>query len=290
MSYTSYEILSQSSRIQATSLWSTVVFVLNGLVFILIGLELPVIINDLGDYSIFQAITYVLVISLLAIIIRLLYTFSIAFVPLWFGNTARKDPANPPWKGLVVVGWAGMRGVVSLASALSVPIFLSPGVPFPHRNLILFITFIVILSTVVFQGLALPLIINWVKMKDMGDFPPEEEQEAAIHLHLMRVALEELNEKFSFEISDNELVGFLKNQLENDIPLVNQRLESLECDDTEKEEIELYNSIRIQLFSVQRRKLIALRNENLFSDEELRKYERQLDFEEAKIKLSGYNV
>ncbi|MEO6684525.1 MAG: cation:proton antiporter, partial [Dyadobacter sp.] len=235
-------------------------------------------------------ITYGIVISLIAIVIRLLYTFPIAYVPLWFGNTVRKDPANPPWKGPMIVGWAGMRGVVSLASALSVPLFLSSGVPFPHRNLILFITFIVILSTLVFQGLTLPLIIKWVKLKDIDDFPPEEEQEAAIHFHLMRAALEELNEKFAFEITDNELVGFLKNQLENDITLVHQRLESLECDDTEKEEIELYNSVRIQLFSVQRRKLIWLRNENLFSDEELRKHERQLDFEEAKIKMTGYNV
>lgn len=97
LSYNSHEILSQSSGIQATSLWSTVVFVLNGLVFILIAFELPVIINDLGDYSIFQAIRYGLVINLIAIIIWLLYTFPIAYVPLWFGNTARKDPANPPF-------------------------------------------------------------------------------------------------------------------------------------------------------------------------------------------------
>ena len=97
----------------------------------------------------------------------------------------------------------------------------------------------------------------------------------------MRAALEELNEKFSFRISANELVGFLNNQIENDISLVYTRLESLECDATEKEEIELYNSIRIRLFTVQRRKLNGLRNENLFSDQELRKHERQLDFEEA---------
>lgn len=119
---------------------------------------------------------------------------------------------------------------------------------------------------------------------------PKRSGKSTIHVHLIRAALEELNEKFSFEISDNELVGFLKNQIENDISLIHQRLESLECDATEKEEIELYNSIRIQFFSVQRRKLIALRNENLFSDEELRKHERQLDFEEAKIKLTGYNL
>jgi CPA1 family monovalent cation:H+ antiporter len=204
-------------------------------------------------------------------------------VPLWLGNTVRRDPVNPPWKGPVVVGWAGMRGVVSLASALSIPLLLANGTPFPHRNLILFITFIVILVTLVFQGLTLPILIRLIKIKDIEDFAPEEEQDAAIRLRLMRVALKELNEKYAFEIRDNELVGFLKNQLENDISIVHQRLESLECDDTEKEEIELYNKVLLHLFTVQRAELFAMKKGNHFSDEELRKMERQLDFDEAKI-------
>ncbi len=104
----------------------------------------------------------------------------------------------------------------------------------------------------------------------------------------MRVALQRLNERYQYEIADNELVGFLKNQLESDISIVGQRLESLECDDTEKEEIELYNTVLLDLYNVQRQELYALRHEKTYSDEELRKQESQIDFDEAKINLSAH--
>jgi CPA1 family monovalent cation:H+ antiporter len=284
LSYRSHEIFSQSSaRLQAVGTWATVAFVLNGLVFILIGLELPLIMENLGDYSIAEAIKYGLIISLLAIVIRVLYVLPIAYVPKWLGQTVRMDPVNPTWKGPVIIGWAGMRGVVSLASALSIPLLLTNGDAFPHRNLILFITFVVILVTLVFQGLTLPLVIKWVDMKDTEDFPPAQEQEAAIHLQLMHTALTRLNEKYATAINDNELVGVLKNQLEHDISIVHQRLDCLECDDTVQEEVELYNKVLLDLYALQRRELHTLRVQKKFSDEEIRRMEHQLDFDEAKL-------
>ena len=272
-----------ASRIQAISVWATLAFVLNGLVFILIGLELPVIMESLGDYSILQAIHYGLIISATIIVIRLLYTLLIAYIPAWFGNTKRADPVNPLWKGAVIVGWAGMRGVVSLASALSVPLLLSSGEAFPHRSLILFITFIVILVTLVFQGLTLPLVIKWVDIKDIEDFPPEGEQEAGIRLRLMQAALKRLNEQFMEDMKENELIGFLKKQLESDISITNQQLESLECDTTEKVEIARYNAVLMDIYSVQRKELYQLRKEKTFSDEQIRKQENQLDLDEARL-------
>lgn len=287
LSYRSHEIFSTgNSRLQTINVWATLVFILNGLVFILIGLELPVIIGDMGAYSISEAIKYGLIISLITIVIRIIYVMPIVYVPKWLGNTKRMDPHNPLWKGPLIVGWAGMRGVVSLASALSVPLLMTNGQAFPHRNLILFITFVVILVTLVFQGLTLPLLIRWVKIRDTNDFLPADEQEAAIHLRLMRVAHQRLEERYKQETIANELVGFLKKQLENDISIVGQRLESLTCDDTEKEEIELYNTILLDLYTVQRKELFALRHEKIYSDEELRKQESQLDFDEAKINLA----
>ncbi|MGY0037483.1 cation:proton antiporter domain-containing protein [Pedobacter sp. NJ-S-72] len=166
----------------SVSVWATVIFILNGLVFILIGLELPVIMADMGGYSIAEAIKYGLIISLISIVIRIIYVMSLAYVPKWVGSTKRMDRYNPTWKAPLIVGWAGMRGVVSLASALSIPVLMDNGQAFPHRSLILFITFVVILVTLVFQGLTLPLIIKWVKIKDTGDFLPEEEQEAGISI------------------------------------------------------------------------------------------------------------
>lgn len=284
LSYRSHEILSHSaSRIQAISVWATLAFVLNGLVFILIGLELPLIMESLGDYSIIQAINYGLIISITIIIIRLLYTLLITYVPTWLGNTKRADPVNPLWKGAVIVGWAGMRGVVSLASALSVPLLLSSGEAFPHRSLILFITFIVILVTLVFQGLTLPLVIKWVGIQDIEDFPPEGEQEAGIRLRLMQAALKHLNEKFQEDMKENELIGFLKKQLESDISITNQQLESLECDTTEKVEIARYNAVLMDIYSVQRKELYQLRKEKTYSDEQIRKQENQLDLDEARL-------
>lgn len=284
LSYRSHEIFSHSnSRIQTVGVWATVVFILNGLVFILIGLELPVVIENLQPYSISEAIKYGLIISLVTIVIRILYVFPISYVPKWLGNTKRMDPQNPLWKGPLIVGWAGMRGVVSLASALSVPLLLKNGEAFPHRNLILFITFIVILVTLVFQGLTLPLLIKWIKIKHIEDFPPAEEQEAAIKMRMMKVALQRLNDKYTQQVTENELVGFLKHQIENDVSLMHNRLESLECDDTEKAEIELYNEILLDLYDLQRKELVLIRKEKNFSDEEIRRQEYQLDFDEAKI-------
>lgn len=284
LSYRSHEIFSSSrARLQTVNVWATVAFILNGLVFILIGLELPAIMADMGEYSISEAIWYGLVISVISIVIRILYVMPIAYVPKWMGRTKRADLKNPAWKGPLIIGWAGMRGVVSLASALSVPLLLGNGQGFPHRNLILFITFVVILVTLVFQGLTLPVLIRWVGIKDTGDFLPEEEQEAGIRLRLMKASLHKLDEKYSHEIRDNELVGFFKKQLENDAFIVEQQLESLTCDETEKKELDLYRHILLDIYSVQRHELVALRKEKFYSDEELRKQESQLDLDEAKV-------
>ncbi|MCX2478179.1 Na+/H+ antiporter [Pedobacter sp. MC2016-15] len=287
LSYRSHEIFSSgNARLQTINVWATVGFILNGLVFILIGLELPSIIRNMGTDTMADGIKYGLIISLIAILIRIIYVFPIAYVPIWLGNLKRADRGNPPWKAPVVVGWAGMRGVVSLASALSIPLLMKDGSDFPHRSLILFMTFIVILVTLVFQGLTLPVIVKWVGMRDSGDFLPAEEQDAAIHLRLMEVALKRLNHKYQDEVKENELLGFLKNQLESDISIAGKRLESLECDISERRQVEMYNRVLLDLYHVQRKEISVLRHEKTFSDEELRKMESELDFDEAKINLN----
>ena len=189
LSYRSHEILSHgATRMQAHGVWSTVIFVLNAMVFILIGLELPIVIEGLHNYSRADLIKYSVVISAVAIIVRLIWVFPLAYVPIWFKNRVRADNVNPTWKGPLIIGWAGMRGVVSLASALSVPLLLNEQTPFPHRNLILFLTFVVILVTLVFQGLTLPWVIRWVDILESDKELPEGQQEAGIQLRLKKVS------------------------------------------------------------------------------------------------------
>ncbi|WP_332369138.1 Na+/H+ antiporter [Spirosoma telluris] len=145
--------LSSTSRLRAVNVWESLSFILNGLVFMLIGLDLPEITADLDGVSTATAIGYGLLITLVLIVSRLLSAFGAIVVTMIARNFITvADSRYPGIKGPFVLGWAGMRGVVSLAAALSIPVHLSNGVAFPQRNLILFITFIVILSTLVLQG------------------------------------------------------------------------------------------------------------------------------------------
>ena len=232
---------------------------------------------------------YAVIISILTIVVRILWIYPAAFIPRWLFKSIRDNEPNPGMKNPFIIGWAGMRGVISLASVLSIPLFLNSGQPFPHRNLILFITFTVILVTLVFQGLTLPLIVKWLEIKEIDHIAPEEEQEAGIKLRIKKAALNQLNEKYSSEIKNNELLSFLKHEIESDISLTHQRLNSMECQICQKKEIEQYNKVLKELYSTQRKELYAIRKEYAFSDDEIRKQEMQLDFDEAKVTYNGHS-
>lgn len=283
LSYHSHKLLSHASRLQGISMWATVTFILNGLVFMLIGLELPVVMNGLGEYSKGEAIGYALVITLAIIITRIITGMGMSLFTRMISKVIRTNDPNPGWRGPLVIGWAGMRGVVSLASALSIPLLMKNGEAFPHRNLILFITFVAILITLVVQGLTLPYLIRWVKLEDKDGHKPEDEQELELQLHLIDAAIKQLNEKYPVELENNDMVKSLKRQLENDWQVNNHYLESEECDLTEKEAIDTYNKIFHELINVQRSELFRLRDKDGYDDEVIRKLEGQLDIEQERL-------
>lgn len=160
ISYRSHEVFQNgNTRLNMLGVWTTMIFVMNALVFILIGLSLPEIVAGLGAYSISDGIIYGLVISAIVIALRFLWVYPNLHFPRWFLPKERKEP-SPGWKLPMVMSWAGMRGVVSLATALSIPMMMNDGTVFPYRNLIVFVTFIVIFVTLVFQGLTLPFLIK----------------------------------------------------------------------------------------------------------------------------------
>ncbi|HTF80526.1 MAG TPA: Na+/H+ antiporter, partial [Cytophagales bacterium] len=280
LSYHAHEIFNHESRLQGQGVWATITFVLNGLVFILIGLALPNLVERLDGYSLPQAIGYGLVISVVTIIVRIFWVYPNTFIPRWISKSIREHEPNPGLRGPFIVGWSGMRGVVSLASALAIPLTLPDGTAFPYRNLILFITFVVILVTLVFQGLTLPWVIRWLKVKDAAPKVSEVEQETDLRLKLMRAGLFKLQQDYQKEMESNDLVANLKLQMESNISITAQKLESLVCDMTEKEE---YQKIMIELIEAQRKELITLRKGHNYDDTVLRKQEAQLDLDEAKL-------
>ncbi|MES2514523.1 MAG: Na+/H+ antiporter [Bacteroidota bacterium] len=285
LSYRSHEIFNYNSRIQTTNVWSTVAFVLNGLVFILIGLQLPIIVGGLTEYSFGVAIKYGLIISALTIMIRIVWVYPGTFLPRWLSKKVRERESKPSVGGVFLVSWAGMRGVVSLASALSIPLTLENGQPFPERNLILFITFIVILVTLVVQGLSLPFLIKYLNVTESDETITPEEQEASLHLRLTKVALNTLTEKYQSELENNELVQNLKDRLDSDIALTAQRIDSLVCDEVERGEIQIYNQALIDIIKAQRNELLVLRKERGFEDDIFRKQTEQLDLNEARLAI-----
>lgn len=283
ISYRSHEIFTTGiTRLNMLGVWTTLIFVMNTLVFILIGLSLPEIIAGLGEHSVKDGIIYGTYISIIAITLRFLWVYPATHLPRLLFKSVRKE-ANPGWKGPLVVSWAGMRGVVSLATALSIPILMTNGQAFPFRNLIIFITFVVIFITLVIQGLTLPLIIKLIGIEEIDDLVSEDEQQAGIKLRMSRVALGVIDRSYPEAAAENELIGFLKKDLEDDLQSNAKRLASLECDETELQEIEFYKQVLSEIHHKQRHELFLLRKEKIYSDEEIRKAEIQLDLDEMKI-------
>lgn len=285
LSYRSHEVFTTGqSRLQTINVWSTLGIILNGLVFILIGLELPVIINGLEGYSLKDAWTYGLLISLLVIAIRIAWIYPGTFIPRLLFKKVRERESDPGWKGPLIIGWAGMRGVISLAAALSIPLLTNDGTPFPHRNLIIFITFVVILVTLVFQGLTLPILIKWLKIKEIDPVIPAEREEAAVKLRLVQVALNLLDTTYSQQIESNALLGSLKRSFDNNLNHATHRLDSMDCSEDEAAKRNQFNLVLKDIYHAQRLELFHIRKEKEYSDEVIRKQEMQIDLSEAKIK------
>jgi CPA1 family monovalent cation:H+ antiporter len=166
-------------------------FLLNGLIFLLIGLQLPEAIGRLSHWRFSSLVWYAFVISAAIILIRILWVFPATWLPRLLWSSLRKRDPNPAWQHVSIVAWTGMRGVVSLAAAMALPFATATGDPFPGRDLILFLTFVVILVTLVVQGLTLPPLIRWLKVQDDG---AEQQEERDARLRANHAALARLDE------------------------------------------------------------------------------------------------
>jgi CPA1 family monovalent cation:H+ antiporter len=259
-------------------------FLLNGFVFILIGLELPVIVNGLEGYSLKDAIKYAIIISLLVIVIRIVLVYISAFVPRIFSKRIRESESTPGLKLPFIIGWAGMRGVVSLASALAIPLTLDDKLtPFPHRNLILFITFVVILVTLVLQGLSLPFFIKWLKVEEVDEHIPEEEQIEAIRLELGKELVQYLDANYSVEMEQHETIARIKEQLQRSINATESGLHHEGKRQAVSTVRGLYRKIMLELIGLRRDGLSKMHKDNRYDDEVIRLMESNLDLEEARL-------
>ncbi|NML37688.1 Na+/H+ antiporter [Chitinophaga sp. G-6-1-13] len=277
LSYHRHRFLSGASRLRGESVWQSLVFLLNGLVFILIGLDLPEITAGLRaeGISFYQATGYGLLITATLIIGRMLAGYGAAVTTVIAGRFITVADRNPGFKAPLLLGWTGMRGVVSLAAALSIPVAFDNGVLFPQRNLILYITFVVILVTLVLQGLTLPILIRKVKLPDFHDHLPEDETEIMIREELARASLTYLQEHHPADMEQNlhlqQQALQWQNQLQfNRTVVLPENVKSI------------YKNILEQ-----QRKFLLNKNktEEQIDEEIIRKFLHHIDLEEEKLKL-----
>ena len=280
LSFRSHDVFNYSSRLQSVSVWNVIVFLLNGVVFILIGLQLPGIVRGLGEYSLRAAIGYGFAISLVAILVRLAWMYPGAYLPRLLSKKIRRTEIRPKMKHVFIIGWSGMRGVVSLASALAIPITLAGGEAFPHRNLILCITFIVILVTLVFQGLSLPLIIRWLGVE--ADDKEEEQKQLSLRLQLARIVVQHLETQYEHEVTSIEPFRQLKARYERVADNAGRQIGAEGQQAKEPDFMPAFRKLLLEVVHVQRQELLRLRNGDEYSDELLRGKELELDLEEAR--------
>jgi monovalent cation/hydrogen antiporter len=237
---------------------------------------LPVIVAQLGSVSLPGAIGYGVLITIVLIVARIICTLGASLFTVFISRYITTADSQPGWRGPLIIGWAGMRGVVSLAAALSVPLYLDSGPAFPQRNLILFITFTVILLTLILQGLSLPLVIRWVNMKDPDRYLPAAEEELLIRRRLAEHSLKFLDEEHYEAIKINKPVQELRARLETDKHLPDH-------ENTTK--LEDYRKIYLQLLMKQREFLQELNKMPGTDEGIIRKYQGLLDLEEEKLRM-----
>ena len=278
------ELLTFKTRLQGGPVWEMVEFLLNGVVFILIGLQLPEVLHELSrhDSSIRELVWYALLISLTVILIRMLWVFPAAYLPrLLFKRIRERDP-YPSWRHLTIIGWTGMRGVVSLAAALGIPLTMDgmpAGSPFPYRPLILFLTFVVILATLVVQGLSLPLLIRWLGVKDDGAM---EKEERDARLQANRAALAQLNTIGERDPTKADALQRLRVEYEDHIRQVEGA-----TPEQAGTPLRLFSSeferLSHEALQVERATILELRNQNVINDEVLRRIQVDIDLAEARL-------
>ncbi len=270
-----------ATRLQEEAVWKMVAFVLESAVFALIGLQLPVVLKGLGEYEGVRAAWYAVLLFLVVVVSRFVWVYPATFLPRRLSARIREREPNPTWKGPFVIAWAGMRGVVSLAIAFSIPMTMHGGEPFPERNLILFLTFTTVIGTLVLQGLTLPTLVRLLKLPGR-DTQAETLAEANAQAQASRAAERRLEELLSDERNalPAPLAERLRSVLERRRNAVWERLGQVNpltgetADDT-------YRRLSREMISAERAIFVRLRDARHIDDEMLRTLLRRLDLEEA---------
>ncbi len=272
------ELTTPITRLQGTAIWEVLAFLLNALLFLLVGLQLPSVLDSIDGHTTGQLIAWGLLISVVVIAVRLIWNFTVVYLIRAIDRREVQRARRAGWRQRFIGGWVGMRGSVSIAAALALPRETDSGAAFPERNLIIFLTFAVLFATLVGQGLTLGPLIRWLGVEDDET---EEREEVAARVRLAEAAIARVEELSGADwVRDDTLdrVRALYDYRRRRFGAIG------DGDGTEYEErTGAYIRLMYELFDAQREELIGLRNRGEISDEVRRRVERDLDLEESRL-------
>lgn len=279
LGWRSPQLISPSTRIQAYAVWEILVFLLNALLFVLVGLQLPVVLDAISGQDPLRLGLYAVAISATVMLGRMAWVFPLTYLPRVLSRRIRERDPYPPWQHVLLVAFTGMRGAVSLAAALALPLTTDAGSAFPDRDLIIFLTYSVILSTLLIQGLTLPLLIRRLSLEDDGSV---EARENKARMLAARAAIARIDDLLGEEWVREETAGRMRALYEFRIRRFRARFDDGD-DGTIEDGSRAYQRLRREVLEAERSAIVALRNAGRISDETMHRIERDLDLEDVRL-------
>ena len=278
MSRQSSGYMTPQVRLRTTAVWDALTFVLNGIVFVLLGLQLPYVIGEIGGMSRMVLLEYGAGFSAVIIAVRMAWVYGETYIAYAVRRWVRKiDAPEPEPRSLFVIGWGGMRGVLSLAAAVSLPFTLPDGKTFPQRSMIIYLAFCLIVATLVVQGLTLPWLIRTLGLSQAGHINSEEQEARRV---LLREALVHLDRRRTKNRDQSAMLGEL-------IAGYQRRLDAIPAEREERPQGLVDQAKRndaiLAVLQIEREALIRLRSEGQIDDDVLRTLQRELDLEESRV-------
>jgi monovalent cation/hydrogen antiporter len=272
------ELTTPLMRLQGVAVWEILTFLLNAILFLLVGLQLPTVLDEISGHSAGELVLWGVLISGVVIAVRMVWQFTVVYIIRAVDRRAVQRTRRAGWRQRVVVGWAGMRGSVSLAAALALPLTTDAGAPFPERDLIIFLAFAVILATLVGQGLTLAPLIRRLGIHDDGT---EEREEVEARIRLAEAAIARTEELAREDWVRSDTIERVRALYE----YRRRRFGAISGGDGDEYQERTANYIRLmfEIIDAQRTTLIELRNVGDISDEIRRRVERELDLEQSRL-------
>jgi Na+/H+ antiporter len=274
------ELTTAQTRMQGNGFWEILTFLLNVLLFGLVGLQLRPILDSLAGRGGWSLVGEAAVIVLAVIVIRIFWVFPATYLPRWLIPHVREHDPYPPWRYPAFVAWNGMRGAVTIAAALLIPLTTDAGTPFPSRDLIIFFAFAVVLATLVVQGLSLPAVIRTLGLEE--DDGGADGEEAFARVRAAEAALERLDELVGEAWVLDDTAERLRGLYRFRIDRFSARVDPDGDGKIEKRSLK-YQRLRRELLEAERRAVVELRNTGEISDEVMRRIERDLDLEVSRV-------